>query len=53
MVILEFTFYKPESSSEEVAEALQLNKENCNAQILPVFSTVDIFNRYQFLTIKV
>ena len=41
-------FYKPESSSEDSVpgEVLQLNKENSKAQILSVFSTVDIFNRY-------
>ena len=40
--MLVFIFYEPESSSEDsfIAEALQLNKENCNAQILSVFSTV-------------
>lgn len=48
IVILEFMFYKPESSSEDSfpEEVLQLNKENSKAQILSVFSTVDIFNRY-------
>lgn len=48
IVILEFMFYKPESSSEDSVpgEVLQLNKENSKAQILSVFSTVDIFNRY-------
>lgn len=48
IVILEFMFYKTESSSKDSfpGEVLQLNKENSKAQILSVFSTVDIFNRY-------
>ena len=48
IVILEFMFYKPESSSEDSfpGEVLQLNKENSKVQILSVFSTVHIFNRY-------